>query len=110
MGCNGRVSDDGKLKRLSFYRKLKDGELYLAKNNDAVGNTNFEFIADEAFVLRELILKPFPRVDIMHGKERENTNCAVRDAVQKMRLENLRRFLGFFVQQLTWRHQKLTTS
>ncbi|KDR14295.1 hypothetical protein L798_11886, partial [Zootermopsis nevadensis] len=46
-----------------FYRKLKNGELALLKNDDTVGNMNFVFVADEAFALRENLLKPFPRTE-----------------------------------------------
>jgi hypothetical protein len=43
--------------------------LHFRKNDDTVGNMNFAFVADEAFALRENILKPFLRKDLTHGKQ-----------------------------------------
>ena len=48
---------------------MKNGSLALPKNDDTVGNMNFVFVADEAFTLRENILKPFPRKDLTHEKQ-----------------------------------------
>ena len=69
VGCNGRVSDAGVLHETTFYRKLKNGALALPKNDDTVGNMNFVFVADEAFALKENILKLFPRKDLTKEKQ-----------------------------------------
>ncbi|XP_023711674.2 uncharacterized protein LOC111866708 [Cryptotermes secundus] len=69
VGCNGRVSDGGGIEETTFYRTLKNGALALPKNDDTVGNMNFVFVADEAFALRENILKPFPCKDLTHEKQ-----------------------------------------
>jgi hypothetical protein len=69
VGCNGRVSDGGVIEETVFYRKLKNGELALPKNDDTVENMNFVLIADEAFALRENTLKPFPRKDLTYEKQ-----------------------------------------
>jgi len=69
VGCNERVSDAGVLQETTFYRKLKNGALALPKNDDTVGNTNFVFVADDAFALTENILKPFYRKDLTQEKQ-----------------------------------------
>lgn len=59
-GCNGRVSDGGVFEMTDFYRALDGGRLNIPKEGVVDGVTlPFVFIADDAFPLREDLMKPF---------------------------------------------------
>jgi hypothetical protein len=77
--CNGRDSD-ARVPQETFYRNLKNGALALPKHDDPMGNMNFVFVADEAFALKENILKPFPHKDLTQEKQIFNyrLSCARR--------------------------------
>lgn len=64
MGTNGRVSDGGIIEKTSFYKKLKDNQLDLPKNDENVAELNYVFVADDAFPLQEHIIKPFPQSNL----------------------------------------------
>lgn len=60
VGCNGRVSDGGVIKKTKFYQQLIDGSLNLPQQSPVNGiDLPYVFIGDEAFALREDLLKPF---------------------------------------------------
>jgi hypothetical protein len=66
VGCNGRVSDGGVIEETAFYSKLKSGKLYLPKIEETVNNLNFVFVGDDAFALRDDLIKPFPQKNLSY--------------------------------------------
>lgn len=50
VGCNGRVSDGGVFRNCSLYQALEDGML----------TEGHVLVGDNAFPLKEYLLKPFP--------------------------------------------------
>ncbi|XP_046685699.1 putative nuclease HARBI1 [Homalodisca vitripennis] len=59
-GVNGRVSDGGVLKETDFNKKLTDKSLNLPEEGIVDGEAlPYVFIADDAFPLTEVIMKPF---------------------------------------------------
>lgn len=63
-GCNGRISDGGVFARSSLAMKLNRDELAIPEREalQPGGDTlPFVFVADDAFPLKENIMKPFPR-------------------------------------------------
>jgi len=62
IGCQGRISDGGVFKNCYLYKKIETNSL---KVPDALPlpqrsiHTPFLFVADEAFPLTEIIMKPF---------------------------------------------------
>lgn len=57
-GTNGRVSDGGVIENTDFYEKLKSDSLNLPPKSQ-INGLPFAFIADEAFALRQDLLKPY---------------------------------------------------
>lgn len=66
VGCNGRVSDGGVIQETAFYHRLKERKLNLPSIQETKENLNFVFVADDAFGLREDLLKPFPMKKLTH--------------------------------------------
>lgn len=66
IGCNGRVSDGGVIEGTSFYEKLVSETLNLPKRHETIDNLPFVFIADDAFGLRQDLLKPFPMKNLLY--------------------------------------------
>lgn len=68
VGKNGRISDGGIIEYTHFYERLNSKQLHLPENNENVNNLNFVFLGDEAFALKENLLKPYPQQDLDHDK------------------------------------------
>jgi len=66
VGCNGRVSDGGVFKRCSLYHALEIGTVELPLVIPLPGWTQpiaYFCVADDAFVTRNYIMKPYPFKD-----------------------------------------------
>jgi hypothetical protein len=68
VGQNGRISDGGVIDNTRFYKKLKSGELNLPNKERTIGNLDFVFVGDEAFSLREDLLKPYPQKGLTYDE------------------------------------------
>lgn len=68
VGKNGRISNGGVIETTLFHELLNQGKLELTKNKDTVKNLNYVFLADEAFLLNENILKPYSQRELTHEK------------------------------------------
>lgn len=66
VGTNGRISDGGVIRNTVFYEKLLAEELNIPKVND--GSLPFVFVADEAFMLRPDMLKPFSQRELNYER------------------------------------------
>lgn len=67
VGCNGRLSDGGVLRNTAFYEKLISGSLNLPQATPTtLGGVllPYVFVGDEAFALREELLKPFSQATL----------------------------------------------
>lgn len=65
VGCNGRVSDGGVIKKTKFYEKLISGNINLPQPSTVSGiDLPYVFVGDEAFALREDLLKPFSQASL----------------------------------------------
>jgi len=63
VGCNGRVSDGGVFNRCSLYHALETGTVELPPVIPLPGRTQpvpYFFVADDAFAMRNYIMKPYP--------------------------------------------------
>lgn len=64
VGAYGKDSDSSVMSNSNFYRRIENGSLKLP-NETKLPNSNivtpFVFIADEAFPLRNYLMRPFPR-------------------------------------------------
>lgn len=63
VGCQGRISDGGVFKNTTLSKKLEENSLNLPNLNILPGrekNVPYVFVADEAFPLKDNILKPYP--------------------------------------------------
>lgn len=60
VGKNGRVSDGGSLKDTTFHRKMMQKTLCLPSRQANKHGLNIVFVADKAFALNKLLMKPFP--------------------------------------------------
>ena len=66
VGCNGRVSDEGVFNRCSLYHALETGTVGLPLAIPLPGRTQpvpYFFVADDAFAMRNYIMKPYPFKD-----------------------------------------------
>ena len=66
VGCNGRVSDGGVFNRCSLYHALETGTVELPPAIPLPGRTQpvpYFFVADDAFAMRNYIMKPYPFKD-----------------------------------------------
>lgn len=64
VGANGRVSDGGVLFYTKFWEKYEKGELNIPNPSPLPNTTHlfsYVFISDEAFALRENLMKPYPQ-------------------------------------------------
>ena len=62
MGCNGRISDGGIFKNCSLYRALEEKRLNIPEEILLPGTEQtfpFVFVADDAFPLKDYMLKPY---------------------------------------------------
>lgn len=67
LGTNGRISDGGVLQNTKFFEMFNKGELHIpseepVKRSDR--NLPYDFVADDAFVLRTNMMKPFRQADL----------------------------------------------
>lgn len=64
IGTNGRISDGGVINNTQFYEKLVNNELKIPKSR-SIGSSNrvlrYVFVGDEAFAMRQDLLKPYRR-------------------------------------------------
>ncbi|PIO30298.1 hypothetical protein AB205_0055440 [Aquarana catesbeiana] len=60
VGKNGRMSNGGVIAQMEFYRRLQNGSLDLPPPEENVEGLPFVFVADEAFVLGDHLMRPFP--------------------------------------------------
>jgi len=63
LGCNGRVSDGGVFNRCSLYHALETDTVELPPAIPLPGRTQpfpHFFVADDAFAMRNYIIKPYP--------------------------------------------------
>jgi hypothetical protein len=66
VGCNGRVSDRGVFNRCSLYHALENGTVELPPAIPLPGRTQtvpYFFVADDAFAMRNYVMKPCPFKD-----------------------------------------------
>ena len=71
VGCNGRISDGGVFKNCSLYRALEEKHLNIPKEAQLPGTDQtfpFVIVADDAFPLKDYILKPYSRNDLTPEK------------------------------------------
>ena len=71
VGCNGRISDGGVFKNCSLYRALEEKRLNIPKEAQLPGTDQtfpFVIVADDAFPLKDYILKPYSRNDLTPKK------------------------------------------
>lgn len=62
VGCNGRVSDGGVIRKTDFYDKLNSGELRIPEGSEIKGiHLPYVFVGDDAFALRDDFMKPYPQ-------------------------------------------------
>lgn len=63
IGCQGRISDGGVFRNTTLFKKLEENSLNLPNPDVLPGGHNripYVFVADEAFPLKDNILKPYP--------------------------------------------------
>lgn len=73
VGCQGRISDGGVFKNTSFYKKLDNNEIEIPNEESLPGRASkipYVFVADDAFPLKNNIMKPFPGIQKKGSKER----------------------------------------
>lgn len=72
-GVNGRVSDGGVLFETDFGQMLENGQLNLPSTTSYLNHRDvclpFVFIGDEAFPLKENLMKPYPNKGITHREK-----------------------------------------
>ena len=71
VGCNGRISDGGVLKNYSLYQALEDKALKIPKESPLPGTDQgfpHVIVADDAFPLKEYIMKPYSRNTLTREK------------------------------------------
>ena len=62
IGCNGRISDSGVFKNYSLYHTLEHKTLKIPKESTLPGSNqafSFVLVADDAFPLKDYIMKPY---------------------------------------------------
>lgn len=65
VGCQGRISDGGVIKNTEFYKSLENKTLMIPEPTYLKNSENkmpYVFVADEAFQLKDNIMKPFSGV------------------------------------------------
>lgn len=73
VGCQGRISDGGVFKNMSFYKKLINNELNLPDDTSLPGRqmpVPYVFVADDAFPLLKHLIKPFSGYQPKGSRER----------------------------------------
>ncbi|XP_071056177.1 putative nuclease HARBI1 isoform X2 [Onthophagus taurus] len=102
-GTNGRVSDGGVLMETDFGELLENKKLNLPSPTNFPDNRDiclpFTFLGDEAFPLKENLMKPYPNKGITHDEKFSIIGCVVEDEWWRMRLAYLPTSLEFFRQQ-----------
>lgn len=71
VGCNGRVSDGGVFKNCSLSKALEEGKLNLPAAKNLPGGERpvpFMIVADDAFPLKENIMKPYSQTGLTTEK------------------------------------------
>lgn len=71
IGCNGRISDGGVFRNCNLYQYLDEDRLHIPKPSTLPGTeTEFPYVivADDAFPLKEYILKPYSQVGLTQEK------------------------------------------
>lgn len=86
-GTNGRVSDGGVLLQTDFGELLERKQLHLPSHTSFPNQRNvclpFTFIGDEAFPLKENLMKPYPNQRITHDEKIFNYRiCRARRVVE----------------------------
>ena len=71
IGCNGRISDGGVFRNCNLYQMLEEKKLNIPQPMP-LPNTNIQFphviVADDAFPLKEHILKPYSQISLTREK------------------------------------------
>lgn len=78
IGTNGRVSDGGGIKNMTFYNKLLNGNISLPlprKPESATSELPYVFVGDEAFALRKDFLKLSVKEHLLMNEEFLITVC-----------------------------------
>lgn len=88
-GSNGRVSDGGVLQNTDFGELLEEKKLNIPFPTSFVNSRNiclpFVFIGDEAFPLKENLMKPYPAKGISHDEKIFNYRlCRARRIVENV--------------------------
>jgi len=63
VGCQGRISDSGVFRNTSFFQQLEEQMLNIPSAEMLIGREKavpYVFVADQAFPLKENILRPYP--------------------------------------------------
>jgi len=63
VGCQGRISDGGVFRNTSLFKKLEKNDLGIPNPNNLPGRNKhvpYVFVADDAFPLKNNLLKPYP--------------------------------------------------
>ena len=71
VGCNGRISDGGVLKNSSLHPALEENTLNLPSPEPLPGNSDpipYMIVADDAFPLKQYILKPYSQHGLTNEK------------------------------------------
>ena len=71
IGCNGRISDGGVFKNCGLYQALENKTLKIPKESTLPGTTQgfpHVIIADDAFPLKEYIMKPYSQQSLTPEK------------------------------------------
>lgn len=73
VGVQGRISDGGVFKNCSLYKALKEQRLNIPEPRPLPGrtaNSPFVIVADDAFALDNMLMKPYPGTHIRGSSER----------------------------------------
>ena len=71
IGCNGRVSDGGVFRNCSLHQALEENRLNIPQATILLGTqcySPYMLVADDAFPLKEYILKPYSQVGLTTEK------------------------------------------
>ena len=71
VGCNGRISDGGVFKNSTLSTALEQNSLHIPQATPLPGKTHpipFMIVADDAFPLKQYILKPYSQVGLTRQK------------------------------------------
>lgn len=75
VGTNGRISDGGVFNNTSCFKKFENNQLNIP-NSEIINPTgkqlSYVLIGDDAFALRENLMKPFKGTNLSHEQEQYN--------------------------------------